>query len=479
MTIEQTDARHFKGTTAEILAFAPTNFDGWTYAESTTDHTGFRWNVTTKAWETVTPNPFSLALYVDGGTATLVSDQNGSVGRPFSTIAAAVAAMTDNTAILVMPGTYPENIVWRDLENTALVGVDASSVVISPAVGDAFSWTPAVAAVIQTFTIESLTFKPQSGRSLVLDGANTGSFLKQGARIRGVVFSNASATTDISMNIINSAFLFECTNTSGGDVEVFNSASVIFLNAVFPASKLTVSWDGLKPKPSNGRRNVALGGTSVFRDIVMDKSPWVLILANSLVINSITDTGLVFDAGSGGPILMCFGSIGFFGGGGGVTLAYPDAPPGTARLMFTQADLSGPIKLSVPGQTRLPVDMRGVVFRQTGPATVNIGDFLDMDARGSSYLSQGIFAVSGGPDQGTLDRDTWNIYGVPDFAVPTSIPISPSFPGGTTQYTVTPNTTNPVAVAIVPGGKAFDQFTAVPAAATGVTDFGIVRAQAT
>ena len=65
MTIEQTDQRLFKGTTAEILAFVPPSFDGWTYAESTDDNSAYRWNRTTVQWESLSSGNADVILYCD------------------------------------------------------------------------------------------------------------------------------------------------------------------------------------------------------------------------------------------------------------------------------------------------------------------------------------------------------------------------------------------------------------------------------
>jgi hypothetical protein len=66
MTIAQTDQRLFKGSTAEILAFMPPSFDGWTYAESTDDNSAYRWNSTTSLWEQIGAVPNLAAVLVVG-----------------------------------------------------------------------------------------------------------------------------------------------------------------------------------------------------------------------------------------------------------------------------------------------------------------------------------------------------------------------------------------------------------------------------
>jgi hypothetical protein len=85
MTIEQTDQRLFKGTTAEILAFVPPAFTGWTYAESTDDHSAYRWNVTTVRWESLSSGNADVIIYCDTVTG---NDANpGSAILPVQTFA--------------------------------------------------------------------------------------------------------------------------------------------------------------------------------------------------------------------------------------------------------------------------------------------------------------------------------------------------------------------------------------------------------
>ncbi len=64
--IEQTDRRLFKGTTSEIFALVPTPFTGWTYAESTTDNSAYRWNGS--FWEQVGVQPLTGTLGVSPAT---------------------------------------------------------------------------------------------------------------------------------------------------------------------------------------------------------------------------------------------------------------------------------------------------------------------------------------------------------------------------------------------------------------------------
>jgi hypothetical protein len=87
MAIQQTDQRLFKGTTAEIFAFAPPAFDGWTYAESTDDNSAYRWNSTTLTWEPITSAlvmPTSPNLFV-ASTGSDAPSQPGTLALPLAT----------------------------------------------------------------------------------------------------------------------------------------------------------------------------------------------------------------------------------------------------------------------------------------------------------------------------------------------------------------------------------------------------------
>lgn len=74
MTIAQTDQRLFKGSTAEILAFMPPSFDGWTYAESTDDNSAYRWNSTTSLWEPLGGSGPADAIGYFDGSGSLTGD---------------------------------------------------------------------------------------------------------------------------------------------------------------------------------------------------------------------------------------------------------------------------------------------------------------------------------------------------------------------------------------------------------------------
>jgi hypothetical protein len=427
--------------------------------------------------------PFSRTLYVDGGTVTPPALANGSVALPYKTIMAAVAAMVGGTVIVVMPGVYQENVVWRDLDNTALLGISQAGVIISPLTGDAFAWTPLAGAAITNFTLDNITLKVTNpgDRALVLDGINTANFLTGLGQFRASAISHPGGGDAIFVRRVNQFRILNSVNFAGGDTHFVNVSEGIIQGPINSNGALVVDWDDTQPIPTQGRNNTILLQTTVVGQLVLKGAPFVIVSKDAIVLFSITDAGLVFDGGTGNaPVLLFSGDLGLFGLiPGGITLAYPTVPAGQSALSFDGAGLAGPIVLTVAAGPRLPVSARGVVWRDDGAGSVSLGDFIDMDARDSSYRQQSIFTVSGGVDTGTLDRDTWNIYDQPDFAVATPIPIFPPFPAGTTEYVVTVNTKDPVVVAIPRAGKLANQFTAEPSGATGPTDFGIVRARAT
>lgn len=68
--------------------------------------------------------PLSNTLFVDGGTAVAVPDQDGSIGAPFSTLTAAVAAAAGNSrTIVITPGNYSaeSTITWAAAERLKIV----------------------------------------------------------------------------------------------------------------------------------------------------------------------------------------------------------------------------------------------------------------------------------------------------------------------------------------------------------------------
>lgn len=134
MPIQQTDQRLFKGTTAEILAFVPPTFTGWTYAESTDDNTAYRWNSTTALWEPIGggtggsgPSGQDIVTadtaWANGVYADIVTD---GVANPLEVIIAAPAAgfieATFDASFLLHNGTAaPQRMFFRFTVNGAPV----------------------------------------------------------------------------------------------------------------------------------------------------------------------------------------------------------------------------------------------------------------------------------------------------------------------------------------------------------------------
>jgi len=423
--------------------------------------------------------PFSHALYVDGGTTTLPADADGSDERPFKTIMAAVSHLADNTAIILMPSVYNENVDWGafgDFDNTALIGLTETSCIIAPTSGDAFSWTPGAAASIANFNLSGVTLRVLAGnRALKIDGNATPNLFTRLAIFQNLIIDHPGGSDSVFVRRANQVNLVNVKNLTFGATRFTNVSQGIIQDFFLTNDEFVVTWDDTLPIPVQGRSNCAFV-SGVQGRIVMDVSPFVIINRNVIVLLGIVGTNLAVNGGNG-PILVCAGTIGLFGViNGGINLALPDAPGGQVQINIAGSDIAGDTSIATAGPTRLPIQARGVVWRQTNAASVVFGDFLDTDTRDSSFANQAIFSVLG---TSTFDRDRWGIYGVPDFAVATPVTISPPFPAGITDYVVTPNPTNPVAVAIPPGLKTNSQFTATPSAATGVTDFMAVRAQAT
>ena len=90
--------------------------------------------------------PLSRAIYVDATTTVPLADRNGSIAAPHATISAAVAsaAFVDGTAILIAPGSYPENVTILPpaRRNIALVAISPGTVQINPAAGNAVAYAP-------------------------------------------------------------------------------------------------------------------------------------------------------------------------------------------------------------------------------------------------------------------------------------------------------------------------------------------------
>jgi len=478
MSIEQTDQRLFKGTTAEILAFTPPSFDGWTYAESTDDNTGFRWNSTRLVWETLTSQPFSRALYVDGGTTTPPAFANGSIGAPFKTIMAAVAVMTDDMAIMLMPGTYPESVTWPDFDRTALIGTDRAGCIIAPPAGDALRWVPGAGFVCETFCFQNLTLIADGFASLRIDASATPDFAtKLGQLINLDCVQTAAPNIAVRLTRTGVIDVQSCRATN--QVVVSNpSRLTVDANSVFE-TLFQYEYTPLSPTPAGGRGPVTMHGR-VVGQANLQGAPLFILAADGVLVGTsgtaLYGAPLVYFGDFSAPQIFVAGSIGTPLSGGGIALDLPAIIGPTANQIvdLTGARIFSGGLFTVVGPVRQFVNARDVLWEQPNPGGVFVGDFIDMDTRGATFvLSDAIFATPPpNADIATIDRDLHAYYGV---ALPAalSFPIDPNLPPGA-LYTVNVDPKNPVIVTV--SAKTGAGFTLTPTADAGTVDVTLVRA---
>lgn len=106
------------------------------------------WNNVTQEWDSTTVliptaqsfTPLSNVFYVDKGTAVAPADQNGSIGRPFATITAAIAAIS---ALATPRGTILVNAITNDGNYSAEgpLALTPTDIVIAPMMGSFFRGT--------------------------------------------------------------------------------------------------------------------------------------------------------------------------------------------------------------------------------------------------------------------------------------------------------------------------------------------------
>lgn len=107
----------------------------------------------------------SAALYVDAGSTASIPD--GSNGRPYATVAQALAAVSSSKkTVFLAPGTYEESgaLVWPKISGVSLVGL--GTVVVRGASGATNALTIAPGAVSATFeaTIENIQISHRTGQ---------------------------------------------------------------------------------------------------------------------------------------------------------------------------------------------------------------------------------------------------------------------------------------------------------------------------
>ena len=436
--------------------------------------------------------------------------RRGRIDLPFLTIQAGLNAALAGDAILVAPGTYPENLVIPDIDGLAIVGENTTTTIITAALGRTISWVPAAGpgALVRSFNLAKLTVSNTDPLSNTIHVDGTA--VSDPNTFCGSFFCDEIAVTHsgagIPMNmicvgrVITSLSTF--TGNTGGGVRIRNCSrfqateSSIASSVLLPSTVLDLGWDrGAGVIPGLGREGYYLSNsTFIGSNTVLSGQPIFSLGVGCTMLGTLT-TALTFFAGVGvnqGPVIYLNGSNGAFvdpagsgyvtppfAGVGNVTITLPLTTGGLPRMILDMSGgrFYGPVTLVAAGPNRQSVNAKGAIFYAASAGNISAGAFIDLDLRGATF-AQAALAVVG---SGAIDRDKVTIQAASVAPAGTAIVFAIPFPSTvTTQYTpqFTPTAIPATALAVAITARTATGFTAtavgVAVAATG--DFVVTRA---
>lgn len=484
--------------------------------------------------------PFSRLYFVDAGTLVPPGLQDGSVSKPYSTIAAAIAAghlalpIGIGFCVWVTPGNYAEYIVLPDHDNMSIVGQDAASTILSEPpgptpllpFGHTITWIPAappVGSSVHRFLLAGITVKNSTaGRDAInIDGSAVtapATFMDTNAELRDLTIKKTAAGNCFFARCAGRFYPRNCTMLATvAPSKVFDVSNVTTLVAQTCAlngpSTLEYTAAPLVPRPGTGRNiySYTLGTTDFFDApgiplgyrTTLKGAPIFFVDDSSSIfgevvagVGAIDGTALLgFPVPLYQPVVILNGTFGRASnpGTGNITLF---VPPDTGAVPFV-LDLSrgifnGTLLLSRPAAGLLPPVCfgRGASFTRAGPGfsvTVTamlVGTVLNLDIRDCAII-QGALSTVGGLGTSSIDRSKHFIsLAAPLGPGPIVVPIVPPFPapvpgpvpGGYT-VSVTPNAGIVIAATVPSAAKLPGAFTVLPAAIGAGYDFLLSRVE--
>lgn len=440
------------------------------------------------------------AIWVDGTNGNDATG-NGSILAPYKTISKAVSVLVAGQMVVLAAGTYNENVVWRDLDSTGLMGFSgaAATVIANVGASDTFTWTPAASAAdtIKRFRLQGVTLQNTTAgqRALVLDGSNIGfpnTMGEESIDLLDVLIVKTGAGQGAFLNCLGYVNLTQSDSSLGFPLSAFNEtwqgatkaqnvSSFIARGVAF--SSLDYNYnpaDG--PTPRTGRVFAALldGASVVPTGVLTLRGAPIFVLDRTAVVYGSIDATLLasFFGGPGqnyNALVVLSGTVGspLIPGSGGVRLNLPDVAAGGTAQPF--ADLSsgvfaGRLQLKRLGGTRSTINAAQANFTLGAPDSVDAGALIDLDLRSAKY-SQTALGVTA---TGTIDRDMVQMLNVPDAGGAQAIAIVPPLPA-TATYGVS-CTANTAGLAVGVTAKASNGFTATTLGVGGGTiDYTVLR----
>lgn len=333
------------------------------------------------------------------------------IDKPFATIQAAIAAALSGDVIMIFPGVYDEAVVMAD-KLLAFQGTSEQGVVISPvAPGVPFTWVVG-AAGMSRFSMKNLKLASGGimvGTSLVLDGSAFADFGSDGIILDNVEIDEqggGDAVRIVRANVVNGIEM----KTQGGPIRL-NECGDVRLQEV-EASSFDIRWNPASPLPANGRVGVVLEDCLATQaaavSLTLRNAPKVYVGEGTILRGRISATTLSSTA-LFAPDITIRGRV--EGTLGSHTFTLPDPAIAPMIVDLGNATLFGDWLFTTPvnpGLVRQVIECGGTIFKQTGAVGSRIrgGDFIDVHAKGSTYLSRTIFfPTTGTPDQLGVDCD--------------------------------------------------------------------------
>lgn len=406
----------------------------------------------TAAWERIGGAVAALVprtWYVNGGAP---AGGTGAPGSPFQTIQAGLDACAAGDTVYVASGTYPEALVWPNVDNIALIGSDAGEVIVDAPVGtDTLTWVPPAATVFERMSVRRMILRNGNagGRCLVLDGDATvvalhAQFLRVLGLFDNVMLDKAGAAGDAAF--IRTTGAIEVVHGTGiqsgapaspvingwtGKATLRNVGYFAFRGStlgVVGGGSIDYVYDNALTKPYGGRQGVfLLAATQCYGGVVVGKTPLFVLDPSSTILGDVTDSGLTTFVGPNhAPIIILSGVVGTAGVAASVALALPamtatgipfiDCSGGT---FYSSAAKPFSVSSLALGISRNYVRGHRARFEGSAAASVIAGADTDLDLRSSFFVQA---ALSVGVTNGGIDRDSHTVAAV----IPAGLVVSPA-----------------------------------------------------
>jgi hypothetical protein len=364
----------------------------------------------------------TLFVSKNGNNATAVRND---WTKPFLTIQAAITAALAGDTIYIFPGTYAEALVMTQINKVHIKGAGINEVVIAPAAGVPFTWVITVAGITQ-FEMSDLTLQSAGGGGatcLSIDGnavADAGSSFP-GFVLRKLKIDDNALTNALDIRRVADLRIYDCVVTQADSL--FRNVGRLWAYNSEMARPFE-HYDVAEAQPTGGRTGHYYIGChmSSFR---WEAHPIVHLDHDCIVRGSSTQG--VLSVGGGGEVPELHSRARHETGVTFLTL-----PTGSIiDFDFAVFTVTARIRFATAGPTRIMTTFRNAVLLQDGVGTNRIegGDFIDIDARDATYVTNAVwFATTGGGDRLGVRRTLYSVQGFGTVIGANVIPITPQWP---------------------------------------------------